>query len=181
MTKDRPKISVLSSSQNLDSRSKAAALFCKEVLDKNGCVVDFIDLNNLELLPYPRSEQNQEIKNACNKFNNADGWVLASPVYNFGASGTLLTFLHYALAIDSGAQWKPFCIVASMNSMSSRLATDHLARSLMLERNAVAVGPTIISAGENIKEMSVSLRTRIEKQMKVLAHFVEARTNLQEW
>jgi NAD(P)H-dependent FMN reductase len=142
-----------------------------------GCEADFIDLAALnDLPPYPRGENDEALNALCARFNAAQGWVLATPIYNFGVNGALTTFLHYALSGADDRRWKPFCILASMGGLRGALGADSLMRSLMLERNAVAVGPVIVGLGDanlNRKtgEVSADMRDRIDRQMRALSHY----------
>jgi NAD(P)H-dependent FMN reductase len=155
-------------------------LACAESLRELGCEVDFIDLSSLEdLPPYPRGENDAALNALCERFNVAQGWVLATPIYNFGVNGALTTFLHYALSGADDNRWKPFCILASMGGLRGALSADSLMRSVMLERNAVAVGPVIVGLGDanlNRKtgEVSQDMRERIHQQMHALAHYSRA-------
>jgi NAD(P)H-dependent FMN reductase len=176
----KPIIAVVSSSFAAQSRSKLGALTCAESLRTLGCEVDFVDLSTLtELPPYPRGENDAALNKLCERFNAAQGWVLATPIYNFGVNGALTTFLHYALSGADDHRWKPFCILASMGGLRGAISADSLMRSVMLERNAVAVGPVIVGLGDgnlnrNTGEVSADMRDRIDRQMHALSHYALA-------
>ena len=129
-----PTIVVVSSSLGMNSRSRLGARRGEQRLRDWGYPTRWIDLADLSFESYPRSEADPALQSACAQFNTGDGWLIATPVYNFNISGTLLTFLHYALAGDSGERWKPFCLLASMDGLRAGMALDHLGRTLQHER-----------------------------------------------
>lgn len=181
----QPRIAVLSSSLNPVSRSRLGAEACRQKLEEWGCSTLWIDLADLRFESFPRSENDAGLQAACQQFNQADGWVVATPVYNFTVSGTLLTFLHYALASDSGDRWKPFCLLASMDGLRAGLALDSLGRTLQHERSAVAVGPPLIGIGTQLDtktgQISYDMHERIDRSLRALVHYAGARLTLDEW
>ncbi len=181
----KPRIAVLSSSLNPVSRSRLGAGACLQKLGEWGYPATWIDLADLRFEPYPRSENDADLQAACGLFNAADGWVVATPVYNFTVSGTLLTFLHYALASDSGERWKPFCLLASMDGLRAGLALDSLGRTLQHERSAVWVGPPLIGIGTQLDtktgQLSYDMNERMDRSLRALVHYSNARLTLDEW
>ncbi len=177
-----PRITVVSSSIAGTSRTRLMAKFCLEALSTLGVEASLLDLAALEVRAYPRSEKDPAVEAACADFNAADGWVLAAPIYNFGASGALLDFLHYALDNDLG-RWKPFVLLAAQAGNRSTMALDHVARTLTYEVSAVQIGACITAVGDNSVHRGTGviadeLQTRMINQMRVLAHFAAARTQL---
>lgn len=178
-TNASPTIVVVSSSLNRESRTRIMANYAVESLARFGANAQLLDLAQLEIDSYPKSEEQPAAKEAFAQFNTAQAWVLASPLYNFGASGVLLNFLHYTLSSDFG-RWKPFVLLASMGGQRSALALDHLARTLVYEVSAVQVGPTISNIGDtgvNKKtgEVMPDLQQRMDMQLEVLVHYAQAR------
>jgi NAD(P)H-dependent FMN reductase len=180
-----PTLAVVSASLTQDSRSRLGARHVVETLSRWGVETRWIDLADIAMESYPRSEQQAQLQKACEQFNTADGWVIATPVYNFNISGTLLTFLHYALAGDQGVRWRPFVLMASMDGLRAGMALDHLSRTLLHERSAVAVGPPLIGIGDQLDiktgRVSYDMNQRIEVSVRALVHFANARLSLDEW
>lgn len=179
-----PTIAVVSSSLSQQSRSRIMCRYAVEALSAQGLAAHLIDLAELELHAYPRSENQPAVQTALKQFNAAQGWVLAAPVYNFGASGVLLNFLHYALDSDWG-RWKPFVLLASMGGQRSAMALDHLARTLIYEVSAVQVGPPLNNYGDTgvnraTGEMTAELRQRMDTQLAMLARYVHTRTAFED-
>ena len=181
----RPKIVVVSSSVSEKSRSRLGAAHALAKLTEWGTSAHWLDLAGLDLAPYPRSEKEPALVSACELFNSADGWFIATPVYNFNISGTLLTFLHYALAGDQGVRWRPFVLLASMDGLRAGMALDHLGRTLLHERASVAVGPPLIGIGDQLDirtgRVSPDMDQRMELSLRPLVHFARARLTLDEY
>jgi NAD(P)H-dependent FMN reductase len=174
-----PTVVVVSSSLSQHSRSRIMAYYAKEALAANQVEAQVLDLAQLEIGHYPASSQHPALQEATARFNAAHGWVLAVPIYNFGASGVLLNFLHYALDKNFGL-WKPFLLLASMGGQRSALALDHVARTLLYEVNAVQVGPTLSNIGDTgvnrtTGEMASEFRQRMDVHLAVLSHYVHTR------
>jgi NAD(P)H-dependent FMN reductase len=176
------KIVILSASVSPTSRSRTGARYCEQKLQELGCETDFIDLAEVPLPPYPQGAEDKTLQSACDRFNAGEGLLVATPTYNFGASGTLLTFLHYALGSDAGKRWRPFCVLASMSGLRSALAVDYVTRTLIMERQSVAVGPPLVGIGDASMnavtgELSADMRNRVDSQLRALVHYTEAWRN----
>jgi NAD(P)H-dependent FMN reductase len=57
----------------------------------------WIDLAEFDLRSYPRSEDDPVVAWMREEFEAADGVIVACPVYNWGAAGSLTNFFHYVL------------------------------------------------------------------------------------
>ncbi len=177
-----PTVVVVSSSLSEQSRSRIMARYASEVLTTQGIDTHLIDLAQIEMGAYPTSSNAPGLLAATELFNRADGWVLAVPIYNFGASGLLLNFLHYALDSNFG-RWKPFVLLSSMGGQRSALALDHVARTLVYEVSAVQVGPTISNIGDSgvnrvTGEMALELQQRLAAHLVVLSRYVQTRAEM---
>jgi len=177
-----PTVVVVSSSLSQKSRTRIMARYAVEALATHGIDAHLLDLAQLAIGVYPSSSEAPDLLAATERFNRAHGWVLASPIYNFGASGVLLNFLHYALDSSFG-RWKPFVLMASMGGQRSALALDHVARTLIYEVSAVQVGPTINNIGDTgvdraTGEMALELRQRMDAHLAVLSRYVQARAEM---
>lgn len=184
MSESGPTIAVVSSSHAPQSRSRIGARVCAEAIREAGGGAEWIDLAEIDLLPYPRSTGDPALEKAVETFNAADGWVVATPTYNFGPSGTLLTFLHYALGEDQGAKWRPFVVLTSLAGLRTAMSTDGLARTILHERSAVQIGPALLGTAADLdSETSTAsdfMRARIEKQMRVLVAYARVWKELDE-
>lgn len=177
-----PTVVVVSSSLSQKSRTRIMARYAVEALATHGIDAHLLDLAQIEIGVYPTSTEAPDLLAAAELFNRAQGWVLASPIYNFGASGVLLNFLHYALDSNFG-RWKPFVLMASMGGQRSALALDHVARTLIYEVSAVQVGATINNIGDTgvdrtTGEMALELRQRMDAHLAVLSRYVQTRAEM---
>ncbi|HMN29195.1 MAG TPA: NAD(P)H-dependent oxidoreductase, partial [Caldilineaceae bacterium] len=132
---------IVSSSLADRSRSRMAAEYAGECLLAHGVKVEWIDLRNHTVLAYPQSENDPEMIQLVQQFSAADGWVLATPVYNWGPSGVLTNFLHYVLSDEREHRYCPFLILGGAGGLRSYLALDSLGRTLLNEIWAVQGGP----------------------------------------
>ncbi|RYG48901.1 hypothetical protein EON79_03045 [bacterium] len=183
MSPEGPRLAVVSSSMSPTSRSRVGALACADAIRAAGGEADFLDLAEIQLLAYPRSGDDPALLDLVERFNAADGWVVATPTYNFGPSGTLLTFLHYALGSDRGAKWRPFVILTSLAGLRTAMSTDGLARTILHERAAVQVGPPLLMTAADLDSESGAVTSffgdRIDGQMAALVAYAQAwRTSL---
>lgn len=179
-----PTVIVVSSSLSVKSRSRIMAHYAVESLAAHAINAQLLDLAQVEIGSYPASAKTPGLLEATTLFNAAHGWILAVPIYNFGASGVLLNFLHYALDSNLG-RWKPFVLMSSMGGQRSALALDHVARTLVYEVSAVQVGPTISNIGDTgvnraTGEMAQELRQRMDVQLAVLSRYVRTRAEMAE-
>jgi FMN reductase len=173
-----PTIVIVSASQAEKSRSRMAALHAHAYLTTRDVKVDWLNLQDHNVLTYPRSKADPELETLIERFNTADGWVLAAPVYNWAVSGVLMNFLHYALDDDPHHRLRPFVIVGGAGGVKSHLALDGLARTMVYEISAIQVGPPLLAAG-NLADRATGvlepdLQQRIEQLMEALVHFAVA-------
>jgi NAD(P)H-dependent FMN reductase len=159
-----------------------AAFYARDCLIADGLTVDLINLQEFQIQAYPHSEDDPQLKALIERFNTANGWVLATPVYNWGASAVLLNFLHYALDDDPQRRFRPFVLIGGAGGQKSHLALDGLARMMIYEISAIQVGPILLAAGEladrNNGSLAPDLQHRIQRAMKTLAHFTAASATL---
>ena len=173
-----PRIVIVSASHADKSRSRLAGLYAQECLLSYAVRVDFIDLQVYNIHHYPHSETDPELKTLIERFDAADAWVLAVPIYNWGASGALINFLHYALNDEPLRRFRPFVLLGGAGGQRSYLALDGLARMLIHEIYAVQVGPAILAAGNLVDRatdtIAPELQTRIQISMEALVRFAAA-------
>ena len=86
---------------------------------------------------------------AVKAFRNADGLVLASPVFNWSVSDKLFHFLNLAIDSEDNKNFVPVMRILGAGSTSSVFADESLNRALMLEFNAIIVGKPCIIVEES--------------------------------
>lgn len=166
-------IAVLSASLGEKSRSRLATEFAINQLQKSNCDVELIDIRCLNLEVYPRSSDDVNILNMTNILNKADAWLIAGPVYNWTASGGLITFMNYWLN-ETTPRYRPFCMIAGAGGDKSFLAFETISRMLIHEAHAIQVGPAILVAGEDAdRDTGVivdGVQERLVRAVSTLAH-----------
>lgn len=171
-------IVIVSASRSGTSRSRLAAQYAQEYLAANGATVDLIHLKDHAIQTYPGSNNDPELDTLVERFNAADAWILAVPVYNWGPSGVLTNFLHYALSDKPERRYRPFIILGGAGGQKSFLSLDGLARTMTYEVNAVEVGPAILAAGDEADRdrawLHPDVKRRIERAVSALAKFAVA-------
>jgi NAD(P)H-dependent FMN reductase len=178
----KPVILTIASSLSAASRSSAMARHAHSILAKRGDIdAQFMDLADIEIGIYPRSENDPSVNLLAEQFERSDGFVLATPVYNWHAGANLENFLHYALNPAEGRRYRPFVILGGAGSARSQLALDGLARTMLAEIHGLQVGPPIIGSAADTdsttREFSEELKSRIAGAIDVLAeHTIAAKS-----
>ncbi len=178
----QPKVAIVSSSPSEHSRSMVGARHALTFLRGHDIQAELIDLRCTPLPMYdPEAAADSRRDMLLRVFNDADAWVLAGPVYNWGSGSQLTNFLHYALD-QGGRHYRPFVLVAGAGSLQSLLAFDGLGRTLLHEVHGVQVGPPVLLAGDAVERetgcLDDEVRLRLEKALAALVHFAAASTRL---
>jgi NAD(P)H-dependent FMN reductase len=157
-----PRIAIVSSSTEKDSKSRALALAYKKEVELAGGLVDFIDLKDVKVPLYGQGSP-KKIDPHVARFNKADAWVIASPIHNWGPAAHTTNFLTHALD-SGGGTFKPFVLLAGAGSPRAHLALSGLAQAISTEVNGVHVGAPIVSSeaggggtGDRIKHSAQAL------------------------
>lgn len=158
-----PHIAIVCSSSEDHSRSRTLAHTYAKKVQEAGGTVDFIDIGK-EKVPLYGQGSTKKFQPLLDRFNSADGWVIASPIHNWGPSATTTNFLNHALDSE-GPKYKPFVLLAGAGTSRSHLALSGLAQSISTEVNGVHVGSPIIGSGTDVEpesnKVSESLHTRV--------------------
>jgi NAD(P)H-dependent FMN reductase len=165
------RIVVLSSSPSEASRSRLAALYARKCLTDAGVPTDFLDLRAEPVALYPGRPDDLPRVELVRRFHAADGWVIAGPVYNYGAGSVLINFLHYALNSE-GRRHRPFVLIAGAGGEHSFLAFDSLANRLAHEIHAVPAVPTVYVAGEAANPAEGHLDSKVRQRLHVATSFL---------
>jgi NAD(P)H-dependent FMN reductase len=163
-----PRIVVVAASPSPRSRSRIAARFVAEQIEECGATVAAIDLLKDPVDPYPGRETDAHRTILVGRFREADGVVLAAPVYNWGPSSHLLNFLHYALE-GEGRRYRPFLLIAGAGGVRSHLAFDGLGRTVVHEEHAVLVGPPVLVAGDDADIEAERLTPELEERLRTVS------------
>lgn len=167
-------ILAISSSLSSTSRSRSMARFALDQISKfEGIQGRWIDLAEIDLRTYPRSENDPLVAWIREEFEAADGLIVGCPVYNWGAASSLTNLFHYVLDSKNGRRHRPFVILGGAGTIRSHLALDGVARSLLNEIQGVQIGPPVLGAGAEVDRATAtldsSLADRIQKTVAILA------------
>ena len=136
--------------------------------------VEFVDLAQVDLRVYPRSENDPQTKVLRELFEESDAQIFVCPIHNWKPCASLSNYLEYVLDPKDGRRYRPFLILAAAGSPRSHLACDGLARTVTSEIHGIQIGPPLLGAGDDINrrtgQITASLQQRIDKALTILVH-----------
>ena len=189
------RISVVSSSLDADSRSRALAAMCRNALEDRGHSVDFIDLRQLDPPNFDDDEiYSSEVYQSCHRIIAAsDAVILASPVYNWACCAELKKFVEYIGSTPPGESLrgaffdKVVMFVNSGGLPHSYMAFASLATSLMLDFKCI-VSPYNVYAHDgnwgDAGDPDDATTARLNKSLSVLIELAErlqSRSYVSNW
>lgn len=156
------RICVLSTSPREKSSSRAGAYYVQELLlQREGVEVDLIDLFETPVALYPGNGDDPERNSLVERFQRADGWVIAGAVYNGGPSAHVINFFHYSLDPDRCPPGRPFFLVSAAGGGGSAFAFDELGARVRREVKAVEVGTPAMIVG-SVEDAKSRLQTHLD-------------------
>ncbi len=165
-------IVVVSTSLSKTSRSKIAAAYATELLQRDNKIeVDWIDLSEHTLASYPIDEESKTVLDIQTRMEKADGLILAFPIYNWDASDQTRSFLAYSLD-KKKMRNLPCLLIAGCSTKASFLVPSSVGTTLQSEINAIVIGSGILACGDDVNretnEITESVQKRIEKNVHLL-------------
>ena len=149
------KLVLIQGSLNPDSKTSIILEETVKVLNKKKIKNEVIDLRKLKLEfcdGRDLKEYNEDLRNAYKQMENANGYVIAMPVYCYSVPGPLKNFLD----ITCGAMEKKFSgIICNAGGIMSYLASAELMKILSYEVHVLCVQPTVYSWGGDFKENKI--------------------------
>jgi NAD(P)H-dependent FMN reductase len=131
-------------------------------------------------LPDVMTGDTTDIEPHLDRFRNADAFVIASPVYNWGPSGKVNHFLDLALDRDAMA-YKPYSLLSGAGSPRSALAMGGLANQLDMELKGIGIGAGVQAAGDDYNESTGALKkdivNRANENAAMLLHVANSLRN----
>ncbi|MDZ4857829.1 MAG: NAD(P)H-dependent oxidoreductase [Candidatus Hydrogenedentes bacterium] len=129
---------VISCSLNPDSRSRVLARAAYVAIEKMGIDAEFIDIREYPMIPCDGGAAYRD-PNACilaQRIADADGILVACPVYNYSVSSTLKNLIEL-----TGEAWreKVVAIMCAAGGPASYMAHMGIANSLMMDFRSVIV------------------------------------------
>lgn len=137
---------VISGSLNSDSYSRLLAREAERVLAADHHNVTFLDLRDLPL-PFCDGEKaygHENVMRATKLILNADGIIVATPIYNYDASATVKNLIEL-----TGKAWENKIVgfLCASGGFGSYMAVMALANSLMLDFRCLIVPRFVFATG----------------------------------
>lgn len=157
---DNLRVAILSGSMGDKSRSRALAEAYRDALVSRGADVDFIDMREMGDMPDVITGDDSAIDPYLDRLANADSYVIASPVYNWGPSGRVMNFLDHAIDSET-MSGKPYSLLSGAGSPRSALAMGNLANRLDMELKGIGIGAGVQAAGDDYDPETGTLKQDI--------------------
>ena len=181
------RISVVSSSLDLDSHSRVLATMCRTALEDKGISVDFIDLRQFDPPNFDNAEiYSSEAYQSCHGIIAAsDAVILASPVYNWACCAELKKFVEYIGSTPpdgsrKGAFYDKIVMFVNAGGLPhSYMAFTSLAASLMLDFKCIISPYNVYAHGDSWVEGKLDDATtaRLNRSLAVLTELAERLKN----
>jgi len=170
------KILAISSSLNPKSRSAHLLQAACADLEKLGQKPDVLDLTTIEL-PFCDGGAAYEHKNVPliqQKVAEADGILIATPVYNYNVNAALKNFIEL-----SGAGWEDKAVgfLVAAGGQNSYMAVTSFAVSLMLEYRCFILPRYVFATGKAFSDDGISdpdVRGRVTELAEKFSQYVGA-------
>ncbi len=146
------KIVLIQGSLNPNSKTAIIVDETVQVLNQKDIEHKLIDLRNLQLqfCDGRKLEQyNEDLQNAYKLMEQAEGYIVAMPVYCYSVPGPLKNFLDITC---SAMEKKCAGIICNAGGVMSYLASSELMKILSYEVHVLSVQPTVYSYGEDFEE-----------------------------
>jgi FMN reductase len=143
-----PKYLVISTSGNSESNSRILGRVAFEHLQKHGADCEWIDISNLEL-PLCDADKcylNPAAQKLQKTIDNADGMIIAAPVYNYDVSAAAKNMIEL-----TGSAWEDKIVgfLCAAGGMSSYMSVMAYANSLMLDFRTVIIPRFVYATGDS--------------------------------
>lgn len=171
-----PKFLVVSTSGNTDSNSRRMARIAHAHLEKAGVVPAWLDLGemNLPLCDADQCYLNPDAKRLSEAVAEADGILVAAPVYNYDVSAAAKNMIELS---GSGWEDKVVGFLCAAGGMSSYMSVMAYANSLMLDFRTVIIPRFVYATGhafDGDKPADQDVVRRIEQVADELVRFTAA-------
>jgi Predicted flavoprotein len=153
---------IISASLNPESYSRTLAREARRVLVDAGRNVTFLDLRDypLPLCDGDKAYEHENVRRVNAFIAAADGIIVASPIYNYGANAALKNLIELT---GKGWENKIASFLCTAGGSSSYMGIMALANSLMLDFRTVIVPRFVYAtgasfAGETITDAKIAAR-----------------------
>ena len=169
---------IISTSLSPASRSRILAHHAEEQLKSSGVDVEFIDLAETVLPPCDANlcYGDPNVQAVGDKIKNADGILLATPIYNYSCCSSAKNLLEL-----TGSNWthKVVGFLCAAGGQGSYMAIMGLANHLMLDFRSVIVPRFVYAQGDSFEGDNVAdvdLQERITDLSREIVRFSTALT-----
>src|SRR5216110_2840479 len=171
-----PNYLVLSTSGNPDSNSRRMAQIAFDWLKKAKLNCEWLDISKLDL-PLCDADacyNHPAAKNLTAAVENADGIIVATPVYNYDVAAAAKNMVEL-----TGSAWEDKVVgfLCAAGGMSSYMSVMAYANSLMLDFRSVIIPRFVYATGDAFDDVQLldrEVAERIEQVAKELIRFTKA-------
>ncbi len=160
-------ILVLSCSHHPESRSRLLAEAATKSLTAIGATLHFLDLRTLQLplCDGHSSHAHPHVNEACKLVQSAEGILLSTPIYNYGAAAITKNFIEL-----TGATWqgKPVGLLCAAGGKGSYMALLPLAGALMLDFHCYLLPRHVYATGDQF-EGNCIIDPQLQERIELLA------------
>ncbi len=154
---------VIQGSLSSDSRTSIVIQEAVKTLEEKGIEHSVIDLRNLELEfcdGRTIENYNQQIQDAYHMVEQADGYIIGMPVYQYTIAGPLKNFLDL---VNNAMKYKAVGLIVNSGGIRSYLAGADMLKIFAYELWTVVVQPTIHTFTKDFQEGKLINEKAIEK------------------
>ena len=133
--------------------------------------LELIDLRNydLPLCDGDESSDTLQVQELKTKIRNAQGILIATPVYNYNINAALKNLIEL-----TGSAWtdKVVGFICSAGGKNSYMSVMSLANSLMLDFRSIII-PRFVYSDDNSEQLDSSIKKRLDQLSSELIRFVK--------
>ena len=133
--------------------------------------IELIDLRNydLPLCDGDESSDNLQVQELKTKIRNAQGILIATPVYNYNINAALKNLIEL-----TGSAWtdKVVGFICSAGGKNSYMSVMSLANSLMLDFRSIII-PRFVYSDDDSEQLDSSIKKRLDQLSSELIRFVK--------
>jgi FMN reductase len=166
-----PKFLVISTSGNPDSNSRRMGRLAFKFLQEQQVDCTWLDLNDLEL-PLCDADtcySKPGARQLHNAIKDADGILVASPVYNYDMSATAKNMIELS---GSGWEEKVVGFLCAAGGMSSYMSVMAFANSLMLDFRTVVIPRFVYATGQAFTDEEITDEKVVERIRQLASEVV---------
>jgi NAD(P)H-dependent FMN reductase len=162
---------IISSSLSKKSQSRKMAEYILNHFNSKNTNLELIDLRNfdLPLCDGDESSDSLQVQELKTKIRNAQGILIATPVYNYNINAALKNLIEL-----TGSAWtdKVVGFICSAGGKNSYMSVMSLANSLMLDFRSIII-PRFVYSDDDNEQLDSSIKKRLDQLFFELIRFVK--------